>query len=166
MDAGLCGTRTEEREDFNHYPDEPLLNYDATLFVRMDSSLTTSDRSPLSGKSFALVKGYSYGGIDNELEADGMSRVEATGRESMIKLLTLGRVETVLDTTLPFLADARRLGVEDQVRPLLPSLAETPGYLFFSRKPGHETLADRFSKALTEFKTTPKFLAIKQRYGL
>ncbi|UWQ29272.1 ABC transporter substrate-binding protein [Leisingera sp. M523] len=166
VDAGLCGTKTDEREDFSHYPDEPLLNYDATLFVRMDSGLTISDPEALTGKTFALVKGYSYGGIDDGLEMAGMTRVEATGRESMIKLLTLGRVETVLDTTLPFLADARRLGIEDQVRPLLPSLAETPGYLFFSRKPGHDALSNRFSEALTEFKTTPKYLAIKQRYGL
>jgi polar amino acid transport system substrate-binding protein len=166
VDAGLCGTKTDERAAFSHYPDEPLLNYDATLFVRTDSPLTTSDPATLAGKTFGLVKGYSYAGVDDGLESDGMTRVEATGRESLIKLLTLGRVDTVLDAILPVLADARRLGVEGQVRPLLPSLAKTPGYLFFSRKPGHDALAKRFSAALTEFKSTSAYLDIKARYGL
>ena len=166
VDAGLCGTKTDERAAFSHYPEEPLLNYDATLFVRTDSVLSTSDPEALAGKTFGLVKGYSYGGVDDGLEARGMIRVEATGRESMIKLLTLGRVDTVLDAILPLLADARRMGVENQVRPVLPSLAETPGYLFFSRKPGHDALAERFSAALSEFKKTPEYLDIKARYGL
>jgi polar amino acid transport system substrate-binding protein len=166
VDAGLCGTKTDERSVYSHYPDEPLLNYDATLFVRADSALTTSDPEALAGKSFGLVKGYSYAGIDDGLEAGGMTRVEATGRESLIKLLTLGRVDTVLDAILPVFADARRLGVEGQVRPLLPSLAETPGYLFFSRKPGHDALASRFSAALMAFKATPEYLEIKALYGL
>jgi len=95
-----------------------------------------------------------------------MIRIETPSRESLIKLLLIGRVETVLDSILPFLADARRLGVTDQVRALLPSLAETPGYLFFSRKPGHDALARRFSAALTAFKETPEYDAIKERYGL
>lgn len=166
VDAGLCGTKTGERAAYSHYPDEPLLNYDATLFVRADSALQGSEISEFRGKSFALVKGYNFGEVDNELEAGGMVRVETPSRESLLMLLIIGRVDTVLDSSLPFLSDARDLGVTDQVRAIVPALAETPGYLFFSRRPGHDALAKRFSAALTAFKKTREYLEIKERYGL
>lgn len=166
VDAGLCGTRTEEREAYSHYPDEPLLNYDATLFVRVDSGLDSSDTAALDGLSFGLVKGYSYAGADDALEDAGMIRVEATSRESLWEMLARGRVDTVLDSVLPMVADTRRMGLDEELRPLRPSLAETPGYLFFSREAGHDELARRFSEALKAFKDTPEYQEIKTRYGL
>lgn len=166
VDAGLCGTRTDERAAYSHYPDEPLLNYDATLFVRTDSPLQGSAMPGLEGKSFALITGYNFGGVDDDLEAGGMVRIETPSRESLLKLLAIDRVDTVLDSTLPLLFDARRLGVADQFRALRPSLAETPGYLFFSRKLGHDALTARFSAALIDFKRTREYLEIKERYGL
>ncbi|MDX1402260.1 MAG: transporter substrate-binding domain-containing protein, partial [Kiloniellales bacterium] len=166
VDAGLCGTKTEERAAYSHYPTEALLTFDATLFVRSESAITSSESLDLVGKSFGLVKGYNYGGIDGDLEANGAIRVEAPNRDSLLKLLVIGRVDTVLDSILPLFADAKRMGVEDGIRAVLPSLDETPGYLFFSRKSGHKELAERFSSALKEYKNTPEFLAIKSRYGL
>lgn len=166
VDAGLCGTKTEEREAFSHFPDEPLLNYDATLFVRTDSALQDSAMPGLAGKSFGLIKGYTYGGVDNDLEANGMVRIDTPNRESLLKLLVLGRVDMVLDSFLPVTFDAQRLGVKDQVRAILPSIAVTPGYLFFSKKPGHDQLAERFSQALKKFKATSDYLEIKEKYGL
>ena len=166
VDAGLCGTKNEERAAYSHYPEEPLLSFDATLFVRADSPLANSNILGLTGKSFGLTKGYNYGGIDHDLEANGMIRIEANSRESLLKMLTIGRIDTLLDSTLPVLADAKHMGVLGEIRMLPPSLAETPGYLFFSRKPGHDDLAKRFSAALREYKTTEEYEAIKKRYGL
>jgi polar amino acid transport system substrate-binding protein len=166
VDAGLCGTRNDERAAYSYYPEEPLLNYDATLFVLTDSPLQNSEISGLVGKSFGMVKGYAYGGVDDRLEAAGMVRIETANRESLLKLLTLGRVDTVLDSILPTVSAARAMSLSDRVRPIFPSLDETPGYLFFSRKPGHDALAKRFSDALKDFKTTEEFAAIRERYGL
>jgi len=166
VDAGLCGTKNEERAAYSYYPEEPLLNYDATLFVRRNSPIEEIDKSRLGGKSFALVKGYNFGNVDHELESLGMVRIETPNRDSLLKLLLIGRVDTVLDSVLPMLADARRLNVSDQIRALKPSLAETPGYLFFSRKSGHEALAKRFSAGLREFKESSEYMAIRERYGL
>lgn len=166
VDAGLCGTKNDERATYSFYPDEPLLNYDATLFVQTGSPLQNSETSGLEGKSFGIIKGYAYGGVDDRLEAGGMIRIETTDRESLLKLLILGRVDTVLDSTLPTISAARAMSLKDQMRPIFPSLDETPGYLFFSRKPGHDALAKRFSEALKNFKNTPEFVTIKERYGL
>ena len=165
VDAGLCGTKTDERAVYSFYPDEPLLNFDATLFVATDSSLQSSELAGLGGKTFGMLKGYAYAGVDEKLENSGMTRVEANTRESLLKLLVLGRVDAILDSVLPTVFEARQLGFADQVRPLLPSLAETPGYLMFSQKPGHDELARRFSAALRDYKTTPEYAEIQQRYG-
>lgn len=166
VDAGLCGTRTEERASYSYYPDEPLLNYDATLFVRANSPIRSPEIAGLKGKSFGLIKGYNFGGVDDDLEAGGMIRIETTGRENLLKMLEIGRVDTVLDSLLPLTADARTMGISKEIRALKPSLAVTPGYLFFSHKPGHKALAERFSDVLKAFKATAEYREIKERYGL
>jgi polar amino acid transport system substrate-binding protein len=166
VDAGLCGTKNDERAAYSHYPEESLLSYDATLFVHADSPLESSDVSGLKGKTFGSVKGYTYGDIDKTLEAQGLVRLEANSREALFKLLIRGRLDMMLDSILPTISDARKLGVETQIRPLEPSLSETPAYLFFSQKPGHDELAKRFSAALKEFKETDAYSTIEQRYGL
>ena len=166
VDAGLCGTRSEERSVYSHYPNEPLLIYDATLFTRADSELQTSAIEVLKGRSFGIVKGYSFGDIEQELESEGMIRLEAASRESLWNQLLIGRIDTALDSILPMVADTIRMGKRGEIRPLYPSLAETPGYLFFSQKPGNDALAKKFSQVLKEFKRTPEYLELKARYGL
>lgn len=165
VDAGLCGTKTPERAAFSHFPEEPLLSYDATLFVRSDSSLKGSDPSTMKGMTFGSINGYNYGGVDVSLEEMGMTRLNANDREALLNHLINGRMDVVLDSILPTMADARRLGIETNIRPLAPSLSETPAYLFFSGREGNKELADRFSKALREFKTTDEYRAILERYG-
>ena len=73
VDAGLCGTKTEERAAYSYYPDEPLLYYDATLFVRVDSPLTSSDFSELRGQSFGMIKGYTFAGVDDVADLRNLS---------------------------------------------------------------------------------------------
>ncbi|MGQ7846408.1 substrate-binding periplasmic protein [Granulosicoccus sp. 3-233] len=166
VDAGLCGTRSEERAAYSHYPSEHLLIYDATLFVRADSDLQTSASDRLVGRSFGIVTGYSFGDIEQDLEKEGMIRLEATSRESLWNQLLIGRIDTALDSILPMVDDTTRMGRRDEIRALQPSLAETPGYLFFSRKPGNDVLAQDFSRALKTFKSRPEYLELKSRYGL
>ena len=165
VDAGLCGTRTDEREAYSHYPDEPLLLYDATLFARADAPFESSDAAQLAGRSFGMVRGYTYAGVDAALEEAGMVRVEAATRESLWKLLQIGRIDTALDSILPMIADTRRMGIAEEIRILQPSLAETPGYLFFSKKPGNDTLAQEFSDALRAYKESAAYEAIMEDFG-
>jgi ABC-type amino acid transport substrate-binding protein len=165
VDAGLCGTLTEERSAYSIYPDEPLLSFDATLFVRPDSRFQTSDAARVTGQSFGMIKGYNFGDVDKALESRGMIRIEALNRSRLLKMLSIGRVDMILDSILPTFAESRELGYGGQIRALLPSLSETPGYLFFSRKPDHAGLAKRFSSALVRFKSTPAYDAIREKYG-
>jgi polar amino acid transport system substrate-binding protein len=165
VDAGLCGAFTDERAAYSHYPDEPLLSFDATLFVRQDSPIQTSDRARLKGKSFGTIKGYNFGDVDKMLVSEGMIHIEVLDRGRLLKLLSIGRVDMILDSIMPTFADSRALGYDGQVRILLPSLSETPGHLFFSRKPGHAAMAERFSSALQEFKATPAYDAIRAKFG-
>ena len=93
VDAGLCGTFTDERAIYSYYPKEPLLSYDATLFVRRESQIQTSDKSQLNGKSFGFIKGYNYGGLDKTLESQGMFPIEVLNRKRLLKMLTIGRLD-------------------------------------------------------------------------
>ena len=165
VDAGLCGTFNKERAAYSYYPKEPLLSFDATLFARHDSILKTSSEDALKGKSFGMIKGYNYGEIDKKLEARGMIRFEVLDRRRLLKMLSIGRIDTVLDSILPTMDEARALGYDGKIRTLLPSLSKTPGYVFFSRKAGNDKLAERFSRALAEFKKTPAFTEIRNKYG-
>ena len=120
----------------------------------------------MEGLTFGLIKGYNYGDVDKDLENHGLIRLEARDREGLLRLLINRRLDMVLDSTLPTFADARKLGVQAQLRPIFPSLSETPAYLFFSQKPDNDELAIRFSDALKEFKATDAYTSIRERYGL
>lgn len=165
-DAALCATRTEERNAYAVFPDESLLSYDATLFVLAESAFANADPSTLTEGSFAVVGGYSFGGVDLELEERGLVRHEATSRDSLIKVLLAGRVDMVLDSRLPIRADAEALGATGEIRALSPSLQETPAYVMFSAKDGAEETAQSFSDALATFKTTSEYKDIATRYGM
>jgi polar amino acid transport system substrate-binding protein len=165
VDAGLCGTKNAERAAYSHYPEEPLTSFDATLFVRTDSPIQSPDVEGLDGLTFGLIKGYNYGELDKDFERQGLIRLEARDRKALFQMLVKGRIDMMLDSILPTFADARKFGVHTQIRPLFPSLSESPGYLFFSQKPGHDELANKFSAALREFKQTEEYSTIKERYG-
>ncbi|MEQ8653059.1 MAG: transporter substrate-binding domain-containing protein [Kiloniellales bacterium] len=161
----LCATQTKEREGFSHYPEEELLLFDTTLIVRSDDEAEILEDAIQPGKRFGIIKGYSFGGADDLLEAAGMSRIETPNRDALLKLLVLGRVDSVLDSTLPILYDAERLDLDGEVRPLYPPLASTPTYLLFSQAPGNEELSQQFSEALKAFKLTPTYSEIREVYG-
>lgn len=165
-DAALCATETEERRAYAVFPDEALLSYDATLFVLEGSPLTSSDASTLTEGSFGLVSGYSFAGLDLELEERGLVRLETTSRESLVRVLLAGRVDMVLDSRLPIFADAETYGAAGQIRALEPTLSETPGYLMFSAKDGAGDFAQAFSDELAKFKKTPEFAEIAARYNM
>lgn len=95
-----------------------------------------------------------------------MIRRETTSRNSLVQVLLAGRVDTILDSRLPILADAARLDAEGDIRALAPSLSQTPAYLMFSDQEGAEDLVRAFSEALVAFKQTPAYRKIADRYGL
>ena len=166
VDGGLCATKSAERESYTIYPDEHLLNYDSTLFVRVDSEIEVFDAATLVGRSFATVKGYAFGGADQALIDYGMVRREANNRDSLLKILMAGRVDMVLDSTLPLQVDAERLALNDQIRALKPSVSLAPGYIMFSKKDGHDALVAEFTKALVAFKATDEYRDIAARYNI
>ncbi|MEM1427952.1 MAG: transporter substrate-binding domain-containing protein [Pseudomonadota bacterium] len=164
--GGLCATMTPERDAYAIFHDEPLLHFDTTLFVLESSPLTSSDPAALTGMSFATVKGYSFGGMETQLVEAGMERRDANSRDSLIRVLLAGRVDAILDSTLPILVDADRLGVMDQVRPLRPTLSQTPSYVMFSEMTGNDVLAAEFSDALKAFKETAAYREIQLKYNM
>lgn len=166
VDGGLCATKSAEREAYAIYPEEHLLNYDSTLFVRVDSEIEVFDAATLRGRSFATVKGYAFGGADQALINYGMVRREANNRDSLLKVLMARRVDMVLDSTLPLQVDAERLALNDQIRALEPSVSSSPGYIMFSNKAGQDALVSAFTKALVAFKATDEYRDIAQKYNI
>lgn len=110
-----------------------------------------------------------------------MSRIETPNRDALLKLLVLGRVDSVMgsrrlgqqasgtasvwDSRIPILYDAERLDLEGEARPLYPPLASTPTYLLFSQAPGNQELSQQFSEALKAYKLTPEYAEIRETYG-
>lgn len=166
VDAALCGTFSEDRAAYSFYPQERLLDYDATVFVRSASRVRQLDAGTATGLTFGVIIGYSYSGADQELERMGMIRREVLSRDILLRHLVSGKLDTALDSVLPVKAEMTRLGLKGKIRALTPSLRKTPAYLFFSRRDGHEALAQRFSEALKAFKETPDYLEIAERYGV
>ena len=164
VDAALCGTFSDERDAFSHFPKEEVLYYDATLFVREDSDFQAFDITQLSGRTFGTIIGYSYQGGAKELEANGLIRKDTYDRLGLVRQLLNGQVDAVLDSLEPMQRMVDKIGAGGQVRALDPKVSFAPAYLFFSKKPGNDALAKDFTAALRAFKETPAFGEIQAKY--
>ena len=164
VDAALCGTISDDRAAYSHFPEEAVLYYDATLFVRSDSDVQTFRAEDLSGLTFGTIIGYSYQGGAVELEQHGLIRKQAYDRLSLMRQLLNGQVDMVLDSLEPMQRQIDKLGATGQIRVLDPKVRFAPAYLFFSQKPGNEKLAQDFTEALRAFKETPAYWEIQSKY--
>lgn len=151
------------REAFLHYPAENL-DYEVTqFFVSADSNLSfDGDLSALAGRTVGVVRGYFYGG---EFEAvPGIELIELNNQATLVRNVAQGRIAIGIGTQAAIAHQAWSLGLEDQIRFLSPPLNRIPNFIAFVRHPGREDLARQFSAALTTFKASETYKAIRQRY--
>ncbi|MGH1408309.1 MAG: substrate-binding periplasmic protein [Aeromonas sp.] len=156
------------RQQWLHYPDEPLSRSGEVLFYPADRPVKFEQFSDLKGLRIGIQAGYAY--RPDFLAEEGVIRVAMTGEGKMLKQLHLmmaGRLDGVVlnERVGHYLLHSQ--GLQGLVRHGTPLLTDdNRNFLAFTRKPGHDQLAIRFSSALKAFKKTAAYQHLLARYHL
>lgn len=153
-----------ERESFLHYPEHYPTESLLSLMVPVDSKLDfDGNPSALAGYDVGAVLGWTYSLFEEPLR---IGRLDFVDEKVLVQNVALGRIDAGIGNPTSLSKYADDLGVTERIRLLHPPVERTPLYTAFSKKPGHDRLAERFSSALAKFKDTPHFQEILHRYGI
>ncbi|MCE9950752.1 transporter substrate-binding domain-containing protein [Aeromonas allosaccharophila] len=167
-DAVLDVFYIEARQQWLHYPEEPLSHSGEVLFYPADRPVKFEQLSDLKGLRIGVQADYAYS--PDFLADKGVIRVAMTGDGNMIKQLHLmmaGRLDGVVLNERVGRYLLRTQGLQDQVLNGSRLLTvDNRNFLGFTHKPGHDQLAIQFSSALKAFKQTPAYRQLLARYHL
>lgn len=118
-------------------------------------------------KQFQLggVRAYFYG--KNLEDDDTFRKLVVNDEEQLIKILLGGRIDYALGNRPSILYHANQLGVADQLRFMEPPVYQGPIYIAISRArdDAHKLAAD-FTRIVAEFRESPDYAALIEKYGL
>ncbi|WP_429077637.1 substrate-binding periplasmic protein [Aeromonas veronii] len=167
-DAVLDVFYNKDRQEWLHYPEEPLSRSGEVLFYPADRPVKFEQLSDLKGLRIGIQADYAYS--PDFLADEGVIRVAMTGDGKMVKQLHLmmaGRLDGVVLNEQVGRYLLRTQGLQDQVNHGSRLLTDdNRNFLAFTHKPGHDQLAIRFSSALKAFKQTPAYKQLLARYHL
>ena len=154
----------EERESFlhypQHYPAESLLN----LIVPAESEVAfDGNLSSLEGHDVGAVLGWTYELFRAPIR---IGRIDFVDESLLVRNVALGRVGFGIGNPRSLVRYAVDQGLTDRIRLLEPPVERTPLYTAFSKKTGHDLVAERFSAALARFKQTRRYQEIMRSHGV
>jgi polar amino acid transport system substrate-binding protein len=165
LDAIIAVFRTEERDGFMHFPDEPHTYETNHLILPAKSSLAfKGELNVLNGLRIGVVRGWSYGKKFDEWA--GFDKIPMHDQGKIIENIVQGRIHAGVGVLGDMQQIVNDRGIGNKIRFAKKPVFKIPSYLAFSKKQGHDTLARRFSDALTSFKKTQEFSDIFTNYGL
>ena len=160
---------SRERAEFMYYIDDNIVSYGVMAFiVKKGAGITyNGDMNALKDYRIGILDKYHYG--EKFDQADFLQKdvvvVSVTADTRLIKKLIAGRDQVIAGSPLVLFYHAKKMGVDDQLEVLTPYLTKKPVYIAFSKKKESKAKGDKFGKALKEFKTTPEYIAILEKYN-
>ena len=148
---GIFGLRkTEERQRWLIYPEEPLMNVVTVIFKRADDPFEYNGIQSLKGKKVGITKGYTYGSnFDNStlFEKEQVSSI----RHNFLKLLA-GRIDLVAGYRAVGIHTVHNMNLQERIAICSNSVYTTALYIGFTKVPGYGKISHKFSQKLNEFK--------------
>jgi polar amino acid transport system substrate-binding protein len=136
VDALFPVIKTADRESYLAFPSEVLLSTTISLFVRADSPITyDGDIHSIADRKIGIANQVSSGpAMDRAVQSGLLTHVQIVASTTkMVKMLTTGRIDMIPAYNRGIWADAKTLGLEDEIKELSPPLDVLPAYLAFSR---------------------------------
>jgi len=153
-----------ERRDYFYYPDESLLETTYAVFSRVDESVSYQSINDLSGLRVAITRGYFYS--QEFSDATDFKKVEVTNVKQSFGMLSLGRVDVVIENRDVGNYYADLLNIKDNIFVAKQTLTKPkPHYLAFAMTERNKELVMRFSDTLKKFKQTPDYQRLLKKYG-
>ena len=164
-DAMMNLFKTEKRIEFLYFSDNVLTHEVNLFFALKDSPISYSgDLSSLADLKIAAIRNYSYGTTFDHQTFPLIVRLET--EKDLINSLINKRCDLIAGNNMVIQTLLKQMGLGNRVKALSPRISNDPLYLGFSKARGHKILAKKFSDQLGQFKETPVFRALIQKYGL
>ncbi|QJB56144.1 transporter substrate-binding domain-containing protein [Pseudodesulfovibrio sp. zrk46] len=174
-DAIFKALKSTEREEYLHFPEEPLVLERTVGFKADDTNVRLGqDFSGAESIRLGVGAGFIYGSpVDEIIAKNPFKKIDPapTVERSLEKLLA-GRVDVVLADKIPAVYSARRHGMVYRLETLVDEegheivFSRAPTYLAFSKKTSSKDLAKRFSEALKAIKADGTYYTILKRYNV
>ena len=156
----FSANRTPDREDHLLYPDEPLLQAPWVIWTRDD--LTIHSLDDLKGRTVGVVLGYSYTPEFWDF-IEKYCIVERVHNDDInFRKVAQGRIDaTIAELGNGLILAAEVGGVHPNAEPVIK---EDGLYIVFNPALVSEKSVSEFSRALKQFKTTPEYRALLEKY--
>jgi polar amino acid transport system substrate-binding protein len=144
---------TDERAKYLDYV-QPAFTYDdVAIFVTKGKEFPFKDKNDLIGKKGATNQGESWGMDFDAFIKDKLDVTRTAGIDAAFKDLLDGKVDYVIASYYPGLAEAAKEGLKDQVVALNQAVVSNEMFVAFSKKSPCKSLADKFGQGITELTT-------------
>lgn len=162
-DAMMNLFKTKEREQFMYFFNN-ILAFETNQFFKLKDLQIVYDGnlSSLNRYKIGAIFNYSYGSQFDNTKFSNIFRLEA--EDDLIKSLVNRRTDLIIGNKKVMLMLLNKMGAADSVEPVLPIVSKDPLYIGFSKKKGHDELAENFSNALNRFKKGALYNDILKKY--
>ncbi len=162
-DALIDLVRTEERNTYMVFPEEPLSDSSLIIFYHKGNRPQIETLDDLKFYQFGAQVGSEY---PQELAKVLVNREDVRSMEQNFHKLIFDRIDIMVENRIVGRYIASKMGISDQIEVLeLPKSFPTQYYLGFAKKEGHDHLAVQFSQTLVQFKQTQAYHDILVKYG-
>ncbi len=162
-DALIDLVRTEERNTYMVFPEEPLSDTSLIIFYHKGNRPQIETLDDLKFYQIGAQVSSEY---PQQLAKVMVNREDVRLMEQNFHKLVFDRIDIMVENRIVGRYVASKLGILDQIEVLeLPKSFPTQYYLGFAKKEGHEHLAEQFSQALVQFKQTQAYQDILVKYG-
>ncbi|WP_415718263.1 substrate-binding periplasmic protein [Maridesulfovibrio sp.] len=162
---GVFGLRkTEERQRWMIFPDEPLMNVYTVLFKRADDPFEFNGISSLQGKNIGIIKGYTYG---TEFDKSILfSREEVANLSQNFLKLHAGRVDLVAGYRTVGRYMLKKMNLMDRIVECPGKINVSPLYIGFINNPENVETCRSFSIHLKKLKESADCKKIMRNIGI
>jgi len=163
-DAMMNLFKTKERMAFMHFS-ENVIAHEVNRFFKLKNTPINYSGELLSLSPFKIgaIRNYSYGQKFDQVVFPKIFRLET--EENLVKSLVNKRCDIILGNADVMEILIKKMGVENIVESISPTISNEPLFIGFSKAKGHKELSDNFSKALGQFKTTRHYTDILKKYN-
>lgn len=167
-DAIFPAAKNAEREGFLDYSTGVLVQQAVSLFVRKDSQTAfDGDLTVFKNTKVGVVNQMSYGSkIDAAIKSGTLENLDRSNdSENNVQKLVAGRFEVMPSNRYVALSVAKKAGLSQQIKELLPEVESILTYIAFTKARDVTKLRDEFDNALTTMKADGSYDKILQRYA-
>ena len=153
----------KEREAYSYFAQEVMSENHYQLIANVESNFEwAGDYETLIDRSVSSVRAWAYPLFYD----DRFKRIDFDDERLVVRHVALNKDAIGVGLYYGLRNAAEKLGVKSEIRFLKPPLPVHALYAGFSKKKGHEELAQEYSKRLRGFKKTAAYQKIYRRYNM